>query len=214
MRYDCTADDDTLHAGLAAAREAVAAGGLVVLPTDTVYGVAADAFSPQAVANLLAAKGRDRSMPPPVLVGAAATLEALAAEVPAWLRDLVAAHWPGPLTIVCRQQPSLTWDLGDTHDTVAVRVPDDPIAVALLRDTGPLAVSSANRSGSPAATTVDDAEAMLGASVDVYLDGGPSRGGVASTILDVTGAVPRVLRHGPIGIDALHEFNNTIQAGA
>ena len=210
MRFDCS-DAAQLQPGLDAAQEALADGALVVLPTDTVYGLAADAFSPEAVQRLLDAKGRTRQMPPPVLIGAASTLDALVEDVPSWLRALTEELWPGPLTVVCRQQPSLVWDLGETHQTVAVRMPDDARTLALLRQSGPLAVSSANRTGEPAATTVDDAERMLGESVAVYLDGGPSRGGVASTILDVTGSVPRVLREGPIDLATLHRFNNTVE---
>ena len=210
MRFDCS-DDAQLDRGLSSARGALDAGGLVVLPTDTVYGLAADAFSPKAVAGLLEAKGRTRQMPPPVLIGAPATIEALVAEVPSWLRAMTAALWPGPLTVVCHQQASLSWDLGETHNTVAVRMPDDLVTLALLKLSGPLAVSSANLTGEPAALTIDDAERMLGDRVEVYLDAGPSRGGVASTILDATGAVPRILREGPIGLEALHEFNNTIE---
>ncbi len=171
----------------------------------------ADAFSPEAVPRLLDAKGRTRPKPPPVLVGAPTTLEALVTEVPGWLRSMTAELWPGPLTVVCRQQPSLTWDLGDTHHTVAVRMPDHPVALGLLKQTGPLAVSSANLTGEPAATTIEDAERMLGTSVSVYLDAGQSPGGTASTILDVTGATPRILREGPIGLDVLHRFNNTVE---
>lgn len=209
-RYDCSLPADR-QSGLDAATEAVANGELVVLPTDTVYGLAADAFSPEAVQRLVTAKGRGRDMPPPVLIGSSATLEALAIDVPTWLRAMTAELWPGPLTVICREQPSLDWDLGDTRQTVAVRVPDHDIALALLKATGPLAVSSANITGEPAATTIDDAERMLADDVAVYLDGGTSPGGVASTILDVTGSTPRVLRVGPISLDVLHRFNNTIE---
>ena len=174
-----TSTDDEREAAIEAATLAVQRGDLVVLPTDTVYGIAADAFSPAAVQRLLDAKGRGRDMPPPVLVGAPTTLEALAADLPGWLRTMTQTLWPGPLTIVCRQQPSLSWDLGDTHHTVAVRMPDDPVALNLLKQTGPLAVSSANTSGDPAATTVAEAERMLGDLVEVYLDGGPSQIGRA-----------------------------------
>lgn len=211
MRFDCSLDA-TRDEGLDAAHAALDSGELVVLPTDTVYGLAADAFSAEAVQRLLDAKGRTRQMPPPVLVGAPTTLEALAAEVPPWLRTMTQELWPGPLTVICRQQPSLTWDLGETHHTVAVRMPDDPIALALLKRTGPLAVSSANLTGQDAATTIDEAERMLGDAVSVYLDGGTSPGGTASTILDVTSPSPRILRAGPVGLDVLHRYNNTIQA--
>jgi tRNA threonylcarbamoyl adenosine modification protein (Sua5/YciO/YrdC/YwlC family) len=212
MRFDCSNPADRA-AGIDAATAAIAAGDLVVLPTDTVYGLAADAFSADAVQRLMGAKGRGREMPPPVLIGAPATLEALASEVPTWLRAMTAELWPGPLTVICREQPSLNWDLGETRQTVAVRVPDHDVALAVLKATGPLAVSSANLTGEPAATTIDDAERMLGDAVAVYLDAGTSPGGVASTILDVTAPTPRILRQGPIGLDVLHRFNNTIEAG-
>lgn len=198
-----TESEQEREAAVAAATLAVRRGDLVVMPTDTVYGVAADAFSHDAVRALLAAKGRGREMPPPVLVSAVTTLDALATEVPAWARALAEAFWPGPLTLVCRQQSSLMWDLGETRGTVAVRMPDDPVALALLERTGPLAVSSANLTGRPAATTADQAEEMLGDVVAVVLDGGESRGGEASTIIDVTGEQPRVLRHGALDVAAL-----------
>jgi L-threonylcarbamoyladenylate synthase len=210
VKFDCTVDEE-LDRGIAAAQGALEAGKLVVLPTDTVYGLAADAFSPRAVQNLLDAKGRGRDMPPPVLIGAPTTLDALAVDIPAWLRSAVEALWPGPLTVVCRQQSSLTWDLGETHNTVAVRMPDDPYALALLKQTGPLAVSSANLTGRPAALTVDDAEDMLGGRVAVYLDGGPRASDVPSTILDATGTTPRILRAGAVDLETLHAFNNTIE---
>jgi tRNA threonylcarbamoyl adenosine modification protein (Sua5/YciO/YrdC/YwlC family) len=210
VRFDCTAEAG-LDAGLEAAQAAIERGELVVIPTDTVYGLAADAFSPDAVQRLLDAKGRSRQMPPPVLVGAPTTLEALAVDIPTWLRTMTTSLWPGPLTVVCRQQPSLTWDLGETHQTVAVRMPDDPVALALLKVTGPLAVSSANLTGEDAAESVDEAERMLGDDVAVYLDGGPSRTGVPSTILDATASTPRVLRQGSIDLETLHTFNNTIE---
>jgi L-threonylcarbamoyladenylate synthase len=210
VKFDCSVDDE-LDRGLLAAQAALEEGKLVVLPTDTVYGLAADAFSPAAVRNLLAAKGRGRDMPPPVLVGAPTTLDALAVDIPSWLRSTVEALWPGPLTVICHQQPSLTWDLGDTHNTVAVRMPADRRALALLKQTGPLAVSSANTTGQPAAQTVQEAEDMLGGRVAVYLDGGPTSSSVPSTILDATGSTPRILRQGAVPLEALHAFNNTIE---
>lgn len=200
-----TDDEAEREAGIAAAALAVQRGQLVVLPTDTVYGVGADAFDAAAVRRLLAAKGRGRDMPPPVLVSAPTTLDALAVGVPAYARALIEELWPGPLTLVCRQQPSLQWDLGDTRGTVAVRMPDHLVALELLARTGPLAVSSANRTGLDAATDADRAEAMLGESVAVLLDGGPTPGVVPSTILDATGDTGRVLRVGAIGLDRLNE---------
>lgn len=191
-------DEPSLDASLASAAEAVASGGLVVLPTDTVYGIGADAFDASAVAALLAAKGRGRQMPPPVLVASPEMLDVLAVGVPQAARELARAFWPGALTLIVRAQPSLTWDLGETAGTVALRMPDDPVALALLRRTGPLAVSSANRTGRPAATTVAEAHDQLGARVAVYLDAGPARGGVPSTIVDATAPLLGVVRQGAI----------------
>jgi tRNA threonylcarbamoyl adenosine modification protein (Sua5/YciO/YrdC/YwlC family) len=207
-----TAEPTEREAGIAAAALAVQRGQLVVLPTDTVYGVAADAFSPDAVKRLLAAKGRGRDMPPPVLVSAATTLDALAVGVPSYARALMAELWPGPLTLVCRQQPSLQWDLGDTRGTVAVRMPDHEVAIELLARTGPLAVSSANKSGLPAATDADAAESMLGDAVEVLLDAGESAGDVPSTIVDVTGDTGRVLRLGAVSLARLNEIVSPIGA--
>ena len=204
-RFD-TSDETERETGLAEAALAVQRGRLVVLPTDTVYGVGADAFDPAAVRRLLAAKGRGREMPPPVLVSTPTTLDALAVGVPSYARALIQELWPGPLTLVCRQQPSLQWDLGDTRGTVAVRMPDHEVALQLLARTGPLAVSSANRTGLDAATDADQAESMLGDAVDVVLDGGPSAGPVPSTIVDVTGQTGRVLRLGAVPLARLQEI--------
>lgn len=210
QRFSCE-DRDDLARGIEAAAAALRAGRLAVLPTDTVYGLAADAFDAGAVRRLLQAKGRGRDMPPPVLIAATRTLDALATNVPLYAREIVAELWPGPLTLVCRQQPSLTWDLGDNRATVAVRMPDSEAALRLVREIGPLAVSSANLSGKPAATVVEEAQEMLGESVAVYLDGGPSPEGVASTILDITGPTGRVLRVGALPLERLQEFDGRIE---
>jgi tRNA threonylcarbamoyl adenosine modification protein (Sua5/YciO/YrdC/YwlC family) len=199
-----TSTEEEREAAVTAAAAAVRRGEVVVIPTDTVYGIAADAFSHDAVRRLLAAKGRGREMPPPVLVSAATTLDALAEGVPAWARTLVETFWPGPLTLVCRQQASLMWDLGETRGTVAVRMPDDAVALAVLERTGPLAVSSANLTGRPAATDADAAEEMLGDVVAVIVDGGTSPGGEASTIVDATGPQGRVLRRGALSLEELN----------
>jgi len=192
-------DAATWGPSLDAAVHAVQRGEVVVLPTDTVYGVGADAFNPDAVAAVLAAKGRDRQMPPPVLIPDIRTVDGLARDVPAAARALMEAFWPGPLTVIVLAQPSLMWDLGETHGTVALRVPDHAAALALLARTGPLAVTSANLTGQPPATTAADAEAQLGASVAVYLDGGRSPGGSASTIVDATSPDGlRVVREGAL----------------
>ncbi len=203
-RYDC-ADTQQREDGLVAAATAVQEGQVVVLPTDTVYGIGADAFSPAAVAALLAAKGRGRNMPPPVLVGSVRAASALTQSLGPYGQDLIDEFWPGPLTLVFRASPTLRWDLGDTQGTVAVRMPLHPIALDLLRRTGPMAVSSANVHGVPAATTADEAAEQLGDAVSVYLDGGPCADNVPSTILDLTGTMPRLLRAGVIGIDALRK---------
>jgi tRNA threonylcarbamoyl adenosine modification protein (Sua5/YciO/YrdC/YwlC family) len=202
--YDCS-DPEQHERGLRHATDAVRRGELVVLPTDTVYGIGADAFSAQAVADLLAAKGRDRAMPPPVLVPETRTMDGLATDVPAAVRDLVEAFWPGPLTVICWAQPSLQWDLGDTGGTVALRMPAEDVALELLAATGPMAVSSANRNGQPAATTAQQAVEALGDSVDVYLDAGPSVRGTASTIVEATRGRLRIVRVGALSADRLAE---------
>lgn len=198
--------------GLEQAADAVRRGELVVLPTDTVYGLGTDAFSPDAVGGLLAAKGRGRDMPVPVLVGSPRTLDGIASGLSQTARDLVEAFWPGGLTIVARAQSSLRWDLGDTGGTVAVRMPLHPVAIELLQATGPMAVSSANMSGHPPATTVDEAVEQLGESVSVYLDGGPGGEPVPSTIVDVSGDVPRLLRAGALPLETLREVAGDIEA--
>ena len=200
-----TSTEEERETAIEAAARAVQRGGLVVLPTDTVYGVGADAFDHAAVQALLDAKGRGREMPPPVLISAATTLAALATNISSYVEALTEAFWPGPLTLVCEQQPSLTWDLGETRGTVAVRMPDHEVALALLERTGPLAVSSANLSGLPAATEAAAAEGMLGESVEVVLDGGPSPKGEASTILDVRASQPRLLRLGAVSVAELND---------
>jgi tRNA threonylcarbamoyl adenosine modification protein (Sua5/YciO/YrdC/YwlC family) len=203
--YDCS-DPDARSAGLDAAADAIARGQLVLLPTDTVYGVAADAFTPAAVTGLLAAKNRGRAMPVPVLIGEASTLGGLVTDLPDSAQRLAEAFWPGGLTLVVEHAPSLAWDLGDAEGTVAVRLPDDDLTRDLLRRTGPLAVSSANRSGRPAATTAQEAAEQLGERAAVVLDGGPRSSSAASTIVDCTAPTPRVLRVGAIAVDQLREI--------
>jgi tRNA threonylcarbamoyl adenosine modification protein (Sua5/YciO/YrdC/YwlC family) len=200
-----TGTDEERDAAIEAASLAVQRGALVVIPTDTVYGIGADAFDADAVKALLAAKGRGREMPPPVLISSATTLDALARDVPDYARTLIEEFWPGPLTLVCTQQPSLTWDLGESRGTVAVRMPDHPVALEVLERTGPLAVSSANLHGEPAALDADEAERMLGGAVEVIVDAGTSPGGEASTIVDVRGSTGRLLRLGALSLERLNE---------
>lgn len=183
--YDCAIDTDLLT-GMRLAKVSLQRDELVVLPTDTVYGIAANAFSATGVEALLNAKGRTAQSPPPVLISNVSQLDALTEFVPEIARQLAATFWPGALTMILKAQPSLQWNLGETKGTVALRMPDHKIALALLEETGPLAVSSANLTGEPAATTCQQAEAYLGKSVQVYLDSGPSPKGEASTILDLT----------------------------
>lgn len=213
--HDCR-EPEGRDAGLRHAEDALRRGELVVLPTDTVYGVAADAFDADAVAALLAAKGRGRAMPPPVLVHDARSVEALversASGASASVDDLADAFWPGGLTLVCWAQGSLRWDLGDTGGTVAVRVPDDELTRALLARSGPLAVSSANLTGRPPGETAAGAREQLGDAVACYLEAGPREGGVPSTVLDLTGARPEVLREGAVSLEELRRVVPDVRA--
>ncbi|MET9463301.1 MULTISPECIES: L-threonylcarbamoyladenylate synthase [unclassified Streptomyces] len=203
-RYDCN-DATDRKTGLREAASAVRRGELVVLPTDTLYGIGADAFSAEAVGDLLAAKGRGRNMPTPVLIGSPNTLHGLVTDFSEQAWELVDAFWPGALTLVAKHQPSLAWDLGETRGTVAVRMPLHPVAIELLTEVGPMAVSSANLTGHPAPEDCDAAREMLGDSVSVYLDGGPTPGMQPSSIVDVTGKVPVLLREGALTAEQLRE---------
>ncbi len=216
--YNCT-DSAELLTGMRLARLALGMGELIVLPTDTVYGIACDAFNPEAVRRLLDAKGRGTDAPPPVLIPGIPTLDALAENIPDEARTLVKAFWPGALTIIVPARESLTWDLGETHGTVALRMPDNEIALELLSETGPLAVSSANLTGQPAALTAEEALSAFGDAVSVYLDGGPLSADAGaeddsarergSTIVDATGVAigkaMTIVRHGAIPDDAIFE---------
>jgi tRNA threonylcarbamoyl adenosine modification protein (Sua5/YciO/YrdC/YwlC family) len=212
-RYDCT-DATERKTGLREAAAAVRRRELVVLPTDTVYGVGADAFSREAVHDLLDAKGRGRKMPSPVLVGSPNTLHGLVTDFSELAWELVDAFWPGALTLVARHQPSLTWDLGETRGTVAVRMPLHPVAIELLTEFGPMAVSSANLTGRPSPQTCDAAQEMLGDAVSVYLDGGPTPDAVPSSIVDVTGKVPVLLRAGALSAEELRKVVPDLEVGS
>lgn len=214
--YDCSVNTELLT-GMRLARAALGRGEVVVIPTDTVYGVAVDAFQPAAVQRLLDAKGRGRSSPPPVLVPGIPTLDALAETVPDEVRALVAAFWPGGLTIIVQARSSLAWDLGESRGTVALRMPSHPVALELLSETGPLAVSSANLTGAPAAQNALEALEALGDHVDIYLDAGrvggdyPDAAEHGSTIVDATALhLPegklRIVRHGVIPDDAIRDI--------
>ena len=199
---DCR-DPQNRAGAITAAIDTVKSGRLLVLPTDTVYGIAADAFDSGAVASLLAAKGRGRDMPVGVLVGSWHTISGLVYSVPDAAHELIRAFWPGALSLVVHQAPSLQWDLGDARGTVMLRMPLHPVALEVLREIGPMAVSSANISGQPAAATAAEAHRQLGDLVDVYLDGGTSEQQAASTIVDLTGEAPKILREGPVGARAV-----------
>jgi len=209
-RFDCT-DPEQRKTGLREAASAVRRGELVVLPTDTLYGIGADAFTNWAVRALLEAKGRGPSMPSPVLVPSPATLHGLVAGMPSVGWELVDAFWPGGLTIVAMHQPTLTWDLGETRGTVAVRMPLHPVAIELLTEPGPMAVSSANKTGMAPAQTAVEAQDQLGDAVSVYLDAGKvgDEGG-ASSIVDVTGTAPVLLREGALTFEQLREVAPTL----
>ncbi|UKN42272.1 L-threonylcarbamoyladenylate synthase [Mycobacterium lepromatosis] len=202
--FNC-ADPDQRARGIASAVAALKGGRLVVMPTDTVYGIGADAFDRAAVAALLSAKGRGRDMPVGVLVGSWHTIEGLVYTMPNGARELIRAFWPGALSLVVVQAPSLNWDLGDARGTVMLRMPLHPVAIELLCKVGPMAVSSANISGQPAAADADEARSQLGKLVGVYLDAGPSAQQAASTIVDLTEATPRILRPGPVSVARIAE---------
>lgn len=193
------------EAAIDTAANAVKVGRLVVLPTDTLYGIGCDAFDNAAVESLLRAKHRGPDMPVPVLVGSWDTIEGLVAQFSAHMRKLVEAFWPGGLSLVVPQAPSLPWNLGDTRGTVMLRMPNHPVAIELLQRTGPMAVSSANVSGQPPATTAQMAEDQLGNDVAVYLDGGEATIGEPSTIIDLSTHRPRILREGAISAEQLGE---------
>jgi tRNA threonylcarbamoyl adenosine modification protein (Sua5/YciO/YrdC/YwlC family) len=208
--FDCRKPADR-DRGVTAAIAAVKRGDLVVLPTDTLYGLGCDAFKKLSVSSLLRTKGRGRNMPPPVLVGSRRTLDGIAYRLPASARTLAEAFWPGALTIIIAHSPTLEWDLGDTNGTVAVRMPLHPVALEVLRETGPMAVSSANKSGQPPAVTAAQAQEQLGFPVKVYLEAGPSPESLPSTIVDVTRSVPRIVRSGAINLDRLREVLPELQ---
>lgn len=211
-RFDCS-DPAQRSNGVQVATAAVRRGDLVVLPTDTVYGIGADAFTPEAVAALMAAKGRGRSVPVPVLVGSLRMLHGVVEGLGESGQALVETFWPGGLTLVCRHPPHLAWDLGDARGTVAVRMPSHPVALELLGETGPMAVSSANRHGTPPPVTCDEAFEQLGEHAGVYLDGGPCADRLASTIVDITSPTPRVLREGAVSLDRLRAVVGDVVSG-
>jgi L-threonylcarbamoyladenylate synthase len=211
--FDC-ADPVERAEGLDTAVDSIRRGELVVLPVDASYGLAADAFQPAAVDALAASKGRGRDLPIPVMVGSWAGLDGLTLMVQPSVRSLVEAFWPGPLTLVVEHAPSLAWDLGDDRGAVSIRMPMHPVALELLARTGPLAVSGANLTGRRAPLSAKDAQDQLGYAVSVYLDGGVCVDHAPSTIVDVTGPVPTMLRAGRVSLHHLQEVvPELVQAG-
>ncbi|MBA1837585.1 threonylcarbamoyl-AMP synthase [Corynebacterium sp. zg912] len=202
--FDCL-DPQRREDGIRAAADAVRAGHCVVLPTDTVYGIGCDAFNNDAVATLLATKHRGPDMPVPVLVGSWVTIQGLVREFTETAKTLVEAFWPGGLSIVVPEAPSLPWNLGDTRGTVLLRMPNQPLALELLQETGPMAVSSANISGNPPATTATEARQQFGDAVGIYLDGGTAEVGEPSTIIDLSRPNPVILREGAIPSERIGE---------
>jgi len=194
-------DDDSIARALSALRE----GELIVIPTDTVYGLAADAFTPGATDKIFALKERPRSLPLPVLVSKPRQAWALCDSVPPAAAELAAAFWPGALTMILPQTPDLDWDLGDTRGTIAIRIPDHAWVLQLLEQAGPLAVTSANPSGEQSLRDVDAVRARFKDSVGVYVDDGPSKEDAGSTIVDLARRRPAVVREGPIGSDAIEK---------
>lgn len=195
--------------------EALKAGQSIIMPTDTVYGIACDAFSPTAVNTLLAHKGRGRHMPPPVLVASAEDAKRLARSIPPGVDLLMQEFWPGGVTVILEAAPEVEWDLGETGGTVAIRMPDHPVALDLLRVTGPLAVSSANLTGQHSAVTAAEAYEQFGDALGVYIDAGPvgqayadAPGNPGSTIVDASdldsGGPWRVVRHGVVPYEDIH----------
>lgn len=178
------------------------AGGIVAYPTDTVYGLGANVFLPGALEKVVAAKRRPEEKHLPALIGAQAQLKELVTSIPPDAERLMAAFWPGALTIVLPKQPQLSPLLGDT--TLGARQPDHPVIGALLAAAGvPITGTSANRSGYPSATTAQEAWEQLGAAVDLILDGGPARSSTPSTVIDCTVRPARILREGALTRSAL-----------
>jgi L-threonylcarbamoyladenylate synthase len=204
-----SSDSRAWEEGRRIALDALRSGESIIMPTDTVYGIACDAFSPDAVTALLAHKGRGRHMPPPVLVASPDDATRLADSIPPAATALMTEFWPGGVTIILTASPDVDWDLGDTEGTLAIRMPNHPVALDLLRESGPLAVSSANLTGQHSSVTVHEAREQFGDALGVYIDAGPvghayadAPGNPGSTIVDATavasGGPWRVVRHGVV----------------
>ena len=185
-------------------------GGVAAIPTDTVYGLAAHGLDPAAVARVFEAKGRPAGMALPLLLSGTHDLSRCCMDVPGSALRLAGAFWPGSLTLVLRRAGAVPDAVTSGGDTVAVRVPDHPVPREIARRLGsPITGTSANRSGLPPATTAAEAREQLGARVDYVLDGGLARSGVPSTVLDLTGAEPAIVRPGAVSAGAIAEALGT-----
>jgi tRNA threonylcarbamoyl adenosine modification protein (Sua5/YciO/YrdC/YwlC family) len=182
---------------VAAALEALADGRIVGIPTDTVYGLAADPFRPGATERLFEAKRRSRDVDLPVLVASIDQAMSLTTAVPDVAAALMRRYWPGPLTLVLPRRPDLTADLGEDEATIGIRCPAHPVPLALCAKGGPIATTSANLHGEPTSQTAEEVVAVFGDAVAVVLDGG-RRAGSPSTVVDCTGTEPRLLREGRV----------------
>lgn len=191
---------DDPNAAILGAAGALRSGELVVFPTDTVYGLAVDAFNVAGTAKVFEVKRRPRSLPLPVVVSRPRQAWALCAEVPTEASELAAAFWPGALTLILPQTPDLDWDLGDSDGTIALRMPAHDALIQLLEMVGPMAMTSANLSGEQTPRDVADVAARLGEAVGVYVDGGPAISDAGSTIIDLSRRTNRLVREGPITI--------------
>jgi len=187
-------DDSITHAV-----ELIRRGGTVAFPTDTVYGLAADAFQVPAIDKLFEIKERPKNQAIAILLGSPEQLALVAGKPSQAAMDLAEKHWPGALTLVITRHPDVP-EILSPLPTIGVRIPDHPAAIALLKQAGPLAVTSANLSGRPNTTTAEEVFAQIGDRVDLILDGGKTPGGVPSTVVDLTGDSPKILREGPVKI--------------
>ena len=191
---------------IATAAEILSAGGLVAFPTDTIYGVAGDPFNPDSLNKIYQAKERPDEKALPVLIGSLAQLSLLTSTLSPEVVAIAKAFWPGPLTLVLPKNPNLPPELS-AYPTVGVRMPDHPFTLALLKQTGPLATTSANISGGPNPTTAQDVLAQLGGRIDLVLDGGPTPGPAASTVADFSTPEIKILREGPISLVDLQNLS-------
>ena len=188
-----TAKPENLSRALQVLKE----GGMVAFPTDTVYGLGASAYHAQAIARIYKAKGRSRENPIPILLANMQELSRVTLSPPPMARRLAKRFWPGPITLIVWRKPTLPDEISPSS-TVGVRVPDHPVALTLLTIAGPLAVTSANKSGDPIARTASEVLEGFGGDIDLILDGGMTPGGEPSTVVDCTRASPQILREGPI----------------